>query len=80
MCIDLGDIELFRKKAMINQTQIDGQCTVHLSPAVIAALANIPSNRKPESLVFQCASDEGLGQVWNSVTERAGIEKRSPHR
>ncbi|MFT7057503.1 MAG: hypothetical protein ACJASV_000001 [Pseudorhodobacter sp.] len=72
-------VELFQKKAMIKQTKTDDQRVAHLSPPVIAALANIPSNRKPDSLVLQYASGESVGQVWNNVIERAGIEKLSPH-
>jgi integrase len=74
-----GDVELFQKKAVINQTKIDDQRVAHLSPPVIAALANIPSNRKPDSLVFHYAFGESVGQVWNNVVGRAGIEKLSPH-
>ena len=74
-----GDVELFQKKAVINQTKIDGHRVAHLSPPVIAALANTPSNREPDSLVFHYASGESVGQVWNKVIERAGIEKLSPH-
>lgn len=42
-------------------------------------MANIRLNRKPDELVFQYASGESVGQVWNNVIERAGIEKLSPH-
>ncbi len=74
-----GDVELFQKTAVINQTKIDDQRIAHLSQPVVAALANIPSNREPDSLVFQYASGESVGQVWKNVIERAGIEKLSPH-
>ncbi len=47
-----GDVELFQKRAVINQTKIDDQRVAHLSPPVIAVLVNIPSNRKPDSPVF----------------------------
>lgn len=74
-----SDVELFQRKALINQTKIDEQREAHLSLPVIAALANIPSNRNPDDLVFQYASGESVGQVWNNVSERAGIKKLSPH-
>ncbi|TQM93615.1 tyrosine-type recombinase/integrase [Roseinatronobacter monicus] len=74
-----SDVELFQRKALINQTKIDEQREAHLSSPVIAALANIPSNRNPDDLVFQYASGESVGQVWNNVSERAGIKKLSPH-
>ena len=47
-----GDVELFQKKAVINQTKIDDQRVAHLSASVIAALANIPSNRQPDGQLF----------------------------
>lgn len=74
-----GAVELFQKTAIINQTKVDSERVAHLSPPVIAALANIPSNRNPDDLVFQYASGESVGQVWNNVIERAGLAKLSPH-
>lgn len=58
--------------------------TAHLPPEVVAALANIPSDRNPDDLVFGYA---GRGSVqgpwsrgpWNNVCERAGIERLTPH-
>jgi integrase len=73
------DVELFRKTAIINQTKVEHQRVVHLSSPVVAALANIPSNRNPDDLVFNYASGESVGQVWRNVIKRAGIEKLSPH-
>lgn len=73
------DVELFKKTALINQTKVEHQRIAHLSPPVIAALANIPSNRNPEELVFKYASGESVGQVWKNVTKRADIENLSPH-
>lgn len=74
-----GDVELFQKTAVINQTKIEHQRVAHLSSPVVAALAIIPSNRNPEDLVFNYASGESVGQVWKNVIKRAGIEKLSPH-
>lgn len=73
------DVELFKKTATINQTKTEHQRIASLQSPVVAALANIPSNRNPEDLVFQYASGESVGQVWKNVIERAGIEKLSPH-
>ena len=74
-----GDVELVQNKAVINQTKIDDHRVAQLSPPVIAALANTPSIREPDSLVFHYAYGESVGQVWNNVIERAGIEKLSPY-
>lgn len=74
-----GDVELFQKTAVINQTKVDHQRVAHLSPPAVASLANIPSNRNPNDLVFSYASGESVGQVWKNVIKRAGIEELSPH-
>lgn len=74
-----SDVELFKKTAIINQTKTDARRIAHLQSPVVAALANIPSNRNPEDTVFQYASGESVGQVWKNVAKRAGIEELSPH-
>lgn len=74
-----SDIELFKKTAIINQTKIDDRRIAHLQPPLVAALVNMPSNRNPDDPVFQYASGESVGQVWNNVIKRAGIEQLSPH-
>ncbi len=74
-----ADVELFKKTAIINQTKTEHQRIAHLQPPVLAALANIPSNRNPNEHVFQYASGESVGQVWKNVVKRATIENLSPH-
>ncbi|WP_205758591.1 tyrosine-type recombinase/integrase [Qingshengfaniella alkalisoli] len=51
----------------------------HLPPEVIAALANIPSNRKPDELVFVYSGRGSVRGPWNNVCKRAGIERLTPH-
>lgn len=53
--------------------------TAHLPPAVVAALANIPSNRNPDDHVSGYTSRSSVTKVWNNVCERAGIERLTPH-
>lgn len=53
--------------------------TAHLPPEVVAALANIPSNRKPDERVFGYTMRGGARPAWNNVIKRAGIEKLTPH-
>ena len=72
-------IDLEAAKATINSTKVKLRRNAHLPPQVVAALANIPSNRKPENPVFKYASGESVGQVWGNVIERAGIEHLPPH-
>ncbi|MEO9651203.1 MAG: site-specific integrase [Roseobacter sp.] len=73
------DVELFKKTVTIYQAKTESHRVAHLQPPVIPALANIPSNHNPDELVFQYASGESVGQVWNNVIKRAAIEKLSPH-
>lgn len=51
----------------------------HLPGEVIAALANIPSNRNPDDRVFRYAERGSVGGAWKNVAKRAGIEHLSPH-
>lgn len=53
--------------------------TFHLPPEVIAALANIPSNRKPDEPVFGYAGTGSVKIVWKNVCKRAGIDHLTPH-
>jgi integrase len=53
--------------------------TAHLPPDVVAAMANIPSNRKPDELVFGYSGRGSVRGPWNNVCERAGIERLTPH-
>lgn len=51
----------------------------HLPPKVVAMLANIPSNRNPDDLVFGYAGRDSIRYVWGNVCKRAGIERLTPH-
>lgn len=51
----------------------------HLQSDVVAALANIPSNRNPDDLVFGYAGRGSVRGPWNNVCKRAGIERLTPH-
>lgn len=53
--------------------------TAHMQPAVVAALANIPSNRDPNEPVFGYAGRGSVKTPWDNVIARAGIEHLSPH-
>lgn len=51
----------------------------HMPPRVVAALANIPSNRDPENTVFGYAERSSAAKVWANVAKRAKIANLSPH-
>lgn len=51
----------------------------HLPAEVVAALANIPSNRNPANRVFGYAERGSVGDAWANVAKRAKIEPLTPH-
>ena len=51
----------------------------HLPPDLIAALANIPSNRNPDDRVFNYSDRSSVKGVWENVCKRVGIERLTPH-
>lgn len=52
--------------------------TAHLPPPVVAALANIPSNRDPEAPVFGLAGRGSVTKTWNNIAARALLEPLTP--
>lgn len=74
-----ADVDLSKRLAKVRQTKTQHTRDAHLSPDVIAALANIPSNRNPGDLVFGYSGPESVNKVWTNVAKRAGIELLSPH-
>lgn len=73
------DVDLIARTAKISQTKIGAERIAHLPPRLIAAVSNIPSNRKPDEPVFKYARRDNVRQVWNNVIARAKIRKLSPH-
>lgn len=51
----------------------------HLPPSLVAALANVPSNRCPDDTVFHYAEGGSVKQVWDNVIKRARIKRLTPH-
>lgn len=73
------DVDLFAKTAMIHQTKVSDTRIAHLPNALVVALANIPSNRRPHDPVFGYAEAGNVKQVWDSVVRRAKIKRLTPH-
>lgn len=73
------DLDLHKRQALIRQSKNSMERTSHLPPPVLAALANIPSNRNPMDKVFCYAGSQSVKQVWNNVVARAGLEHLTPH-
>lgn len=74
-----GAVKLSDRLATINQTKTRFIREAHLPATAVAALANIPSNRRPDDLVFGYACSSSVSKVWNNVAARAGIAPLTPH-
>lgn len=74
-----ADVNLDAREAKVEQTKVASTRTAHLPAPVVAALANIPSNRNPAALVFQLAGTGSVSKVWRNIAERAGIANLTPH-
>lgn len=73
------DVDLSACTALIRQTKVNDERLAHLPPPVVAAIANIPSNRNPDDQVFKYVNRESVRQVWDAAIDRAQIKKLSPH-
>ena len=51
----------------------------HLPDEVIAALANIPSNRNPADRVFKLAGSDSVQQIWHRIRQRAALPHLTTH-
>jgi integrase len=74
-----ADVNFEERSALIRQTKVNRERTARLTPKILVALANIPSNRCPTAPVFDYERPDSVYQPWQSVIKRAGIEKMSPH-
>lgn len=73
------DLSLDKRRATIFMGKTGETRTAHLPGPVIVALANVPSNRNPEDLVFGYAERGSVSKVWRNVCGRAEIEPLTPH-
>ncbi|MFN6978211.1 MAG: tyrosine-type recombinase/integrase, partial [Gemmobacter sp.] len=75
-----GDVDLDARTAVLSGNKPKPWTRkVHLPPLVVAALANVPSNRDPAAPVFGYAGAGSVKQPWDSVVQRADIERLTPH-
>lgn len=73
------DVDLHERKALIKQTKIGAERRAHLPPVLVAAIANIPSNREPGAKVFQYSSRDTAKPLWRAAIKRAGVKPLSFH-
>lgn len=74
-----ADIDFSKRTAVIRQTKVADTREAHLPNELIVELANIPSNRQSDGLVFGYTDRHSVKQTWDRVIERAGIERLTPH-
>lgn len=70
------EMDLQAACATFGKTKNGEPHTVHLSPSMVAELANLERNGKK---VFGYSSRHTVAKQWNKTIERAGIERRTPH-
>ncbi|WP_112311846.1 site-specific integrase [Pseudogemmobacter bohemicus] len=75
-----GGVDLTAREANVPLSRKNNEeHVVHLAAAVVAALEAIPSNRKPDELVFGYERRDSVWQPWKKAVERAELPYRSPH-
>jgi len=74
------DVDLSSARANIKQGKLGGEeRRAHLPPVLVAAMANIPSNREPGGKVFGYSSRSTAKPIWFAVIRRAEIKLLSFH-
>ncbi len=73
------EVDLQEAKAIIRQTKIGDERKAHLPPILVAAIANIQSNREPDSKVFKYSTRSTAEPQWEKVWKRAKIDRLTFH-
>lgn len=74
------DMDLDKRRATIKQGKLnDEERRAHLPSALVAAIANIESNREPSEKVFKYSTRHTAKIQWNAAIKRAKIVQRSFH-
>lgn len=74
------DVDMSAGRVRIVMGKIGGEVRMaHMPPELVAALANIPSNRDADVQVFPYAAYDSVRKPWDAVVRRAGIKAVTPH-
>lgn len=74
------DVDLSSARATIRQGKLGGdERRAHLPPVLVAAMANIPSNREPGAKVFGYSSKDTAKPIWFAAIRRAKVKRLSFH-
>ena len=74
-----SDVDLAARRALIRQTKIGAERRPHLPPVLVAAMANIESNREPDAKVFKYSTRDTAKPLWRAAAKRAKITPLSYH-
>lgn len=73
-------VDLGAGRVVIAMGKLGGEERIaHMPPELVAAVANIPSNREDDSLVFPYAGGDSVTYPWQAAVKRAGIKRVTPH-
>lgn len=73
------DIDWTGRTVLIRQTKVGIERRAHMPPRLIVAIANITSNRDPDSKVFKYSTRHTAKAQWEAVIKRSGIEHLTFH-
>lgn len=74
------DVDMGTAKVRIVMGKLGGETRIaHMPPHLVAALANIPSNRDADVALFPYAAYDSVRKPWDAVVARAGIKAVTPH-
>lgn len=75
-----GHVDLAGARVLISMGKLGGEERMaHMPPELVAALANLPSNRESDAAVFPYAAGDSISKPWAAVVKRAGIKTVTPH-
>lgn len=74
------DVDFSAARVRIVMGKIGGaERIARLPPELVAALANLPSNREADVAVFPYAAYDSVRKPWDAAVKRAGIKPLTPH-
>lgn len=77
LSVQWSDVDLKAGTAIIRQSKVSSERKTHLPEMLVAAMANIPKMKDRPVFLYRCYDD--IHGVWDSVIERAGIQRLTPH-
>lgn len=74
------DVDMAAGRVRIVMGKLGGEERIaRMPPELVAALANIPSNREDDAQVFPYPRGDSVSKPWLAVVKRAGIKRLTPH-